>query len=405
MRGIVRAGITIEMTGGRTMSDKSDEPTRKEEFVITPGGPRPKDRVHPVGPGEAVYVDESGIARVIPREQEGGTMNMAQNMVLTPGGFRPKSLVHLIEPGHVLDETGGRLRKLDPSRQVVADYGSIPARPGNVPLMPGNAVGLQEIGLQEKLPAFGDKWIAYASWNNDTGQPISSFTTTWIVPRAPTTQSGQTIFLFNGIQNSTMIYQPVLQWGSSGAGGGNYWAVASWYVDGQGGLAFYSHLTQVNPGDVLIGVMTLTGQSLTPTGSLFSYNCQFQGIANSGYPIQNVQELTWAVETLEAYGITKCSDYPATDGMVFWQINIQTGSVTPKLNWTPTNRVTDCNQHAVVLSNSNTEGEVDIYDRQGGSLSLRNFLVTHGADPSQGVRKFIQIHHPGISSLRALLEL
>ena len=45
----------------------------------------------------------------------------------------------------------------------------------------------------------------------------------------------RTIFLFNGIQNSTSIYQPVLQWGPSAAGGGNFWTVASWYVDGAGG--------------------------------------------------------------------------------------------------------------------------------------------------------------------------
>ncbi len=75
------------------MSDESDNTTQKEELVITPGGPRPKDRVHLVRPGEAVSVDESGIARVIPRKQEGATANMAEDVVLTPGGYRPRSLV------------------------------------------------------------------------------------------------------------------------------------------------------------------------------------------------------------------------------------------------------------------------------------------------------------------------
>ncbi len=114
------------------------------------------------------------------------------------------------------------------------------------------------------------------------------------------------IFLFSGIQNSTMIYQPVLQWGESAAGGGNYWAVASWYVDGQGGIALHSSLVQVNPGDTLVGVMTLTGQS----GSQFSYDCSFQGIANASLPVSNIEQLTWLIETLECYGITKASDYP-----------------------------------------------------------------------------------------------
>lgn len=378
------------------MSSESQDTAQKEKFVITPTGPRPKSSVHAVEPGEVVCFDESGNAQVIPRKQEGGTMNIPEGMVVTPGGLRPKSLVHLIEPDHVLDGTGNHLQKLDPNGLVVADFGPIPSHPGNVPLMPGNVVV-----LPKEAPALGDGWIASAHWNNDTGTPISFFATTWIVPRTPATQSGQLIYLFNGIQNSTMIYQPVLQWGYNGIFGGNYWGVASWYADGKGGQAHYSQYTQVNTGQILIGVMTLTSQS----GNLYNYDCQFQGITNSRLTIQNVQELTYAVETLEAYGVTKASDYPATDGMVFWEINIQTGGVTPTLNWTPVNQVTDTGQHAVVLSNSNPRGEVEIYNRQAGPLSFRRFLLTHGIDPSIGVRKFIQGHYPGISDLRALLEL
>ena len=228
---------------------------------------------------------------------------MAEEFVLTPGGLRLKSLVHKIESGTILDGSDGRHRMLDSSGRVLADFGLIPYRPTGRPLMPENVA--HPAG---GVPAFGSGWITYASWTNDTGTPVSLFSTSWVVPPAPATQSGQLIFLFSGIQNSTMIYQPVLQWGGgSEAGGGNYWAVASWYADGQGGQAFYSELVQVNPGDVLVGVMELTGQS----SDGFSYNCYFEGIPNTSLPIQNVQELTFCIETLECYGITQCSDYPA----------------------------------------------------------------------------------------------
>lgn len=336
------------------MSNEPDDTTKKEELVITPAGPRPKERVHPVGPGEAVYVEESGNARVIPREQQGGAMNIPEDMVVTPGGLRSKSLVHLIEPGHVLDETGGRLRALDPHGKIIADFGSIPFQSTRGALMPENVVV-----PPKEVPALGSGWIAYAYWNNNTGNQISSFTTTWTVPPAPTTQSGQLIYLFNGIQNSTMIYQPVLQWGNNGAFGGNYWGVASWYAGGQNGQAFYSHYTQVNPGDTLVGGMTLTGPG--QLSATFNYTCLFQGIANSALPIQNVQELTWAIETLEAYAITGCSDYPNINVTAFKGINIQTGNTTPTLNWTAVNGVIDCGQHGVVVSNANPGGEVDIY--------------------------------------------
>jgi hypothetical protein len=52
-------------------------------------------------------------------------------------------------------------------------------------------------------------------------------------------------------------------------------------------------------GDELVGVMTLIARN----ENLFDYTCEFQGIPNSSLTIQNVPELTWANETLEAYGV------------------------------------------------------------------------------------------------------
>jgi hypothetical protein len=277
---------------------------------------------------------------------------MSEELVLTPGGFRPKSLVHLIEAGHTLRIKDSQIQKVHPSGKIVQVYPEIAYRSSREPLMPGN-VNVPA----RKVPSLGSGWITYAYWNNGTGTPISSFATTWVVPPPPSSQDGQLIFLFNGIQNSTMIYQPVLQWGpGSAAGGGNYWAVASWYADGQGGQAFYSNLVTVNPGDTLVGVMTLTGQ----TGSSFNYNCVFQGIPQTSLPIENVQELTWCAQTLEAYNLTQCSDYPNTLETAMKAIDIQTGSVHPVISWTAEDVVTDCGQGTVVVSNSSTSGEVDL---------------------------------------------
>jgi hypothetical protein len=277
---------------------------------------------------------------------------MADDYVLTPGGMRPRSLVFPIEPGAVLDGAEGRIRKMHPSGRLLQDFGAVPARPDGRPVMPYNVV------QPAAVVPLGSGWITYASWTNSTGTPISLFSTKWVVPPAPSTQSGQTVFLFNGIQNSGFIYQPVLQWGSSAAGGGNYWAVASWYADGQGGPAYHSNLVRVNPGDTLTGVMTLTGQS--PQG--FSYNCDFQGIANTGLPIRNIPQLTWLVETLECYGMTKCSDYPATNKTAMYAIKIENGKSIASVGWTVTNSVADCGQHTLLFDEDTIgNGEVDIW--------------------------------------------
>ncbi|HUK41364.1 MAG TPA: hypothetical protein VLX11_09980, partial [Candidatus Acidoferrales bacterium] len=326
-----------------------------------PDGMRPKSMVTVTEPGQIDISEPAGMrpestAGDVERRQMAMRAEKSdaasRELVLTPGGYRHKSLVRHIDSQHVLDFAGGNIRKMHISGYEVSDFGKLTTRPGEQPLMPLNVARHPEV-----VPALGSGWIAYAYWTNNTGHPVSRFATTWVVPPAPATNHGQTIFLFNGIQNSTMIYQPVLQWGSSSAGGGNYWAVASWYVDGQGGVAFHSNLVRVNPGDVLLGVMWQTGQS----GNLFSYNCEFQGIANTGLPITNVQELTWNIETLEAYGVQQCSDYPNTNFTAFVAIDLQTSAGRPALNWTPVNAITDCGQSARVVSNANPGGEVDIY--------------------------------------------
>ncbi len=303
---------------------------------------------------------------------------MSEQQVITPGGARPKSQVHLVESG-VVDGSDGRLRHLSkPAGEVLRDFGELPERAAGVPLMPANVSH-----VPGPVPSFGSGWITYSSWTNSTGTPVSSFSTTWVVPDPPATESGQIIFLFNGIQNSTMIYQPVLQWGSSAAGGGNYWAVASWYVDGQGGPALHTNLVRVNPGQLLIGVMTLTGHS----GSNFDYNCDFTGIGGTSLPVTNIQQLTWLIETLECYGITKSTDYPDTDLSNMSAIKVSTGSTHPTLNWTANNPVTDCGQHTVIVSDSATAGEIDLNyygDQPNWKWCNKCQALTFAGNASQG---------------------
>lgn len=335
----------------------SKKPAISEELVTAPGGPRPRSLVHGVAPGESVTMDPGGNPVITTRSHDVSGTTVAQDVIITPGGARHRGLVHMIEPGHLIDGSEGKLRKMRPSGEVVEDFGPLHRRAEGAPLMPGNVTHPPR--ASGEVPALGSGWITYAYWQNGTGKPITSFVTTWVVPPFPATQSGQLIYMFNGIQNSTMIYQPVLQWGNNGAFGGNYWCVASWYADGQNGVAFHSQPVQVSPGQTLTGIMSLTGES----GSAFSYDCSFAGIANSLLPITNVEELTWCAQTLEAYNLTKCSDYPNADDTAMASIDIQTGSVRPTLAWTGKTAVSDCGQHTVVASNANPGGAVDIFYR------------------------------------------
>jgi hypothetical protein len=315
---------------------------------------------------------------------------MAENYIITPGGYRSASLVHLVEPGHILDGTGGRFTKLDPTRKVVADYGQIALRLTKEPLMPYNVVSTHPNKVKA-VPGLGTGWITYAFWNNATGNPITSFKTAWRIPPYPTTEDGELIYLFNGIQNATMIYQPVLQWGNNGAFGGNYWCVASWYADGQNGPAFYSQNTQVPVNGLLVGLMTQTGSA----NGQFSYNCLFEGIANSALPIQNVQELTWCAETLEAYGLKQSLDYPAAGKCAMTAIEIVTGNTHPTLNWTAETPVSDTGQHTIVVSNANPNGEVDLYFNKLDDWIVDKTIIFSDTSPK----------NPSIASLNGRLYI
>jgi hypothetical protein len=51
----------------------------KEDYVIAPGGPRPKDSVHPVGPGETVLRNPDGTYSVVPKEPAKNDEKEAEN--------------------------------------------------------------------------------------------------------------------------------------------------------------------------------------------------------------------------------------------------------------------------------------------------------------------------------------
>ena len=320
----------------------TDEPI----FAVTPGGPRPAADVHRVGPDQIVTTDDDGnliVTAVEERHAMSGNVSVATDLVLTPGGFRNRGLVHRVDPGNALELVSDRQFQLrDLRRNTTVEIAEPTAT------------------AEATAPALGSGWIAYTYWKNGTGTPISQFTTMWQVPPPPAAGiANETVFLFNGIQNygaNFGILQPVLQWGPSAAGGGQYWSVASWYVT-SGGQAFHTNLVRVDSGDTLIGVMALTGRN----GSQFSYTSEFRGIAGTTLPVQNIAELQWCNETLEAYGIQAAGNYPDAPLTQFTEIFIRTGSVAPSITWTPVNAVTDVGQHAVVISNSASFGEVDLY--------------------------------------------
>lgn len=157
--------------------------------------------------------------------------------------------------------------------------------------------------------------------------------------------------------------QPVLQWGSSAAGGGAYWSAACWYVTQQ--AAFYTQPFNVNPGDSIVGSVGRVEED----ASNYVYYCTMHmpGVWSWLGGIRNVPEMYQAMKALEAYGPTlgigdlpQCDLYPATDLTPFTVTTIRTNQGQASLTWT-TAGSGSCGTYAAVVSNANPGGQVDLH--------------------------------------------
>lgn len=250
----------------------------------------------------------------------------SDELVQTPGGLRPRSMVREINPFETVRGRDDSLSAPDSPERVssrVVDSG----------------------------------WIVSSFWSVPENNKVHEFHTQWTVPQEPPKKGSQLLYLFNSLMPSdeTAILQPVLQWGLSPAGGGPYWAVASWYVKASG-EAYHTPLVKVSPGEVLHGVMTFAGQGAKG----FAYQSEFQGIPGTKFSIQDIGELTMATETLEVYSVDDCSEYPV--GMTaFLGIGMTLESLVPEFQWYSSNWPHACRTNLQIVSQSITNGEVDLY--------------------------------------------
>jgi hypothetical protein len=279
------------------------------------------------------------VAIVLPTTHMAQSANQPGAQVLTPVGYRDSAKVHRVPAGYDLNiMSDGHIRV---ANRTTGDFTDFP-RPE---------------ASQARVPFTDNGWATFAWWFNQTNSPVSYFDTTWLVPPAPKTYNGQTLFQFNSIEpgDGTSILQPVLQYGPSAAGGGEYWAVASWFVIGDN--AYVTSLVEVYPKESLTGII----QQITRKRSLFSYSSQIFGISGTELIVRNIPELIWCTETLEVYGVDECTEFPNTAYSQMYDINVQLKRGTAPLAWSVTNAQTSCGVQTGVIVNGPSNGVVNIY--------------------------------------------
>jgi hypothetical protein len=180
----------------------------------------------------------------------------------------------------------------------------------------------------------------------------------WTVPRNPISISNQLLYYFPGFQNlsgTLSIIQPVMQWGNNGRFGGNYWSIASWFVN-TAGVAVHSTPKTVVTGNVIDGSMI--GSNCTAAGS-----CTWTittKVRNSSTLITTLVRTpgvvyNWAAPAaLEAYRLTACNQYQGNTGIyISTDLYLRTSLVKSTLPWSSTVRSVTPSCHYAATNSPN----------------------------------------------------
>jgi hypothetical protein len=254
-------------------------------------------------------------------------------------------------PGSLLPATGGGIRAED---VIIVPEGKIGKPQPRKHHQEGLAPGITG-------PLLPQNWVTYASVKGNPPQLIEHFESTWQVPHAPVFQNNQVLYLFNGMQNAAQnqILQPVLQWGHSPWGGGNFWSCFPLFVDGQAGNVQVPPIgaTPVAPGTYLTGYIHLLGQA---DGGHFNYEVGFTSAGVQGPKLMMTTDpMIEAVEVFETYFVAQAGNYPAQPITTFSAPHMMVagtpGPVVP--HWTPGAGIVNNHEHTIVFP----DGHVDIH--------------------------------------------
>jgi hypothetical protein len=208
-------------------------------------------------------------------------------------------------------------------------------------------------------------WVLYAEGANAA---VNSFSGNWTVPAAPSeTSHDQTIYIWLGLQPKDgsgigAVLQPVLAWEQGS------WSVTNWFVTNGGGPGTQRAASYpVQEGDELTGTITQvsSGDGSYTYSSTFAVNGESLAAKYNLTNVTTTYPLAAPYIVLEAYNASSCADYPDATKVSFTDLDLKFVRGPQSAEWNaPNNDPTDsyCNTLApVIVTNSNSDGVVDIY--------------------------------------------
>jgi hypothetical protein len=256
--------------------------------------------------------------------------------VITPFGyFHPSCVVRLSE-GDALLEDGRVIQRADGDLDNISACG--------YPHYTSRGEIVTTSTASVEAPAIPHSWIEDAEVT--TGTSYGKLIATWNVPAAPTSNDGQTLFFFPGMddyQDNVGIIQPVLGWNADFGGA---WGIASWDYYANGNSAESSPV-RVNPGDTIQGNVWSTcsaGILSCPAWNITTLDVSSGKSTTLSHSSSNGMTFNWAYGgALEVYNVAQCSDYPPNGSLTLFDEALYDYNfdLIPNPGWSIVNRASD----------------------------------------------------------------
>jgi hypothetical protein len=211
--------------------------------------------------------------------------------VRTPMGFAHRDCVHELEDGAEVDNDG----TVRQGGKMLRKFGRCAHANSVVPATDG------WVENSEKA----------ATANSSGFKFFTRLEAEFFAPDAPAAYDGQTVFYFPSLMpsNGAAIIQPVIQYGSSAAGGGKGYYAGSWYIDHLGNT-YHSTLMKLNPRDIVMGTINSSNCDNSGICKWTITVAKFDGSDSRTLTVNALETFSRAeMGVLEAYGVTKCSHY------------------------------------------------------------------------------------------------
>ena len=235
-------------------------------------------------------------------------------------------------------------------------------------------------------PAVNGAWIENANTTADANSSYGEVIANWTVPPRPTTNHGQTLYFFPGLEETTgttTILQPVLAY----QGSQNGWDLASWNCC-PANITTHSQPIPVKPGHRIRGAIRQrcpAGTKSCPTWNVVAEDVSSQTTSDLTNTTSNGHTFNWAFGgVLEVYNIAQCSDYPPNGQFVFSGVSLYDYNLQPIQNpeWSPTvNAPADYQQCGFAVQAAGATVGVDY----APFFTLHSFNGTDGANPAAGL--------------------